>query len=137
MRDITVNILHCADTRTDQSFSISDVRKWHLARGWSDVGYHYYIRLNGVLEKGRDLDRVGSHAYGFNKGSIGTCFEGGKNPDGSKWSEPTAKQIETFVILNKYLNEKLDTVLDVRGHYEFSKKTCPNFDICVLEDYLK
>ena len=82
MRNIIRVILHCAVTRTDQNISVEDIRKWHTdpkpkGNGWSDIGYHYYIRLDGTIEIGRPLNIVGSHARGRNTGSIGICFEGG------------------------------------------------------------
>ena len=120
MRKLDKIILHCADTRTDQDFSVDDVRHWHKARGWSDIGYHYYIKCNGSL-----------HAKGHNANSIGICFEGGKNSDNEIWDEPTNKQIRTVKKLIKSLRKDYGE-LTVHGHYEFSSKGCPNFDVCIL-----
>ena len=131
MRFLNKIIFHCADTRTDQNFNISDVKRWHLDRGWSDVGYHYFIKLDGSIQKGRDIGRIGSHCKGHNTGSIGVCFEGGKNPDDSKWDRPTEKQIEAAQITISWLRIRFGE-LTYHGHYEFSSKSCPNFDICIL-----
>ena len=57
MREINEIIIHCADTKTNQSFDIDDVRDWHLARGFSDVGYHYVIALDGTVWYGRPLEQ--------------------------------------------------------------------------------
>lgn len=56
--------------------SADEIRVWHLRRGWSDIGYHYVIRENGNIEKGRDVHVVGSHAKGRNTDSIGICITG-------------------------------------------------------------
>ena len=127
-------IIHCSDTRTDQDFDIEDIRKWHTSppRNWSDVGYHYYIKLNGKVQKGRGLSRSGAHCPPHNSSSIGICFEGGKNPDGSSWDSPTIDQINSFKELHSDLNDKF-SILPIYGHYQFSNKSCPNFDPCILE----
>ena len=127
-REIDKIILHCSDTKTSQSFDISDIDLWHRKRGWDCVGYHYYIKLDGTLQPGRDLNKKGSHCYGHNSKSIGVCFEGGLNPDGSKWDEPLNEQLLTYDILKAYLDSIFGT-LPVHGHYEFSDRSCPNFDI--------
>jgi hypothetical protein len=69
--------------------SLGDIREWHAARGFADVGYHFFIRKNGFVERGRDVRLVGAHALWRNGNSIGICFEG----DFSK-EEPTIEQIE-------------------------------------------
>lgn len=142
-RKINKIILHCSDTKTNQSFGIATIRKWHtdpkpIGRGWNDVGYHIYIRLNGTVEYGRDLDEIGAHAFGFNSNSIGICLEGGKNPDGTIWNEPTPQQMKSVIGVIVDLRDEYGDEITVHGHYEFSQtKTCPNFDVCILEDYLK
>lgn len=130
MRKINEIILHCADTKTSQSFSIEDIRSWHTSppRNWSDIGYHYYIQLDGTTWVGRPLEKSGAHCKGRNKNSIGICFEGGKNPDGSKWDKPTDSQIVNYNSLLDELKDKFGD-LDVNPHSKYSNKTCPNFDI--------
>ena len=127
-RKIDKIIIHCADTKTSQSFDISEVDLWHRKQGWDKVGYHYYIRLDGTLQIGRELNEVGAHCKGQNSKSIGVCFEGGKNPDGSKWSSPDNAQLLTYDSLKAYL-DSIFKDLQVFGHYEFSDKSRPNFDV--------
>ena len=127
MRAVNKIIVHCSDTKTSQNFDISDIDLWHKKRGWSKVGYHYYIKLDGTLQRGRDLEEIGAHCRGQNNDSIGICFEGGLNSDGSKWDSPLNEQLLTYDILKAYL-EAIYNGLSVFGHYEFSDvKTCPNF----------
>ena len=130
-RQVDKIIIHCADTRTDQDFSIEDVRMWHKARGWYDIGYHYYIKLDGSVHIGRSLDVIGSHCKGQNTKSIGICLEGGKKSDNTDWDKPTDNQIESIRVTISYL-KLIYKDLKVHGHYEFSTKSCPNFDICIL-----
>lgn len=100
---------------------------------WSRVGYHFYIRLNGVIEIGCPIEKPGIHCKGENLDSIGICFEGGKNEDGSKWDKPLDIQEVAFFVLNLDLNNKYG-VTPVFGHYQFSRKTCPNFNVDELMD---
>lgn len=48
----------------------------HLARGWSGIGYHFYVRLDGTVYSGRPLGTIGAHTAGYNSRSVGVCFEG-------------------------------------------------------------
>lgn len=48
----------------------------HLARGWSGIGYHFYVRLDGTVYAGRPLGTIGAHTAGYNSRSVGVCFEG-------------------------------------------------------------
>tara|TARA_R110002020_G_scaffold93467_2_gene225498 strand:+ start:4267 stop:4668 length:402 start_codon:yes stop_codon:yes gene_type:complete len=133
MRNINEIVLHCADTKITQSFSIKDIRKWHVEeRGWSDVGYHYYIRLNGNIERGRPVEKSGAHAKGHNSNSIGVCFEGGKLSNGDKWVTPLLPQMIGYKKLKDYLFAVYGE-LKVSAHYEYSSKSCPNFDIDILK----
>lgn len=137
MREINEIIVHCADTKTSQDFDIEDIRRWHTdpkpkGRGWSDVGYHYYIKLNGKLQIGRPIERSGAHCSGRNKNSVGVCFEGGKDQTGEKWNNPTTEQFHTFKGLKTYLFLLFGEV-KISGHYEYSSKSCPNFDIGILK----
>ena len=132
MRKINEIILHCADTKITQNFSVEDVRGWHMnERGWSDCGYHYYIRLNGNIEIGRPIERSGAHAKGKNAYSIGICFEGGKLSNGDNWNTPMLPQIVAFKQLRKSLFSVFGE-LKIAGHYEYSSKTCPNFSVDIL-----
>ena len=72
MRDLNRIILHCSATKEGQDFSASTIRGWHVnGRGWSDIGYHWIIRLDGTIEVGRPLEKSGAHTKGHNKDSVG------------------------------------------------------------------
>jgi N-acetylmuramoyl-L-alanine amidase len=120
-------IIHCADTPADMDVGVDEIRRWHVEeRGWSDVGYHWVIRRDGSVEKGRDESVTGAHVRGHNTGSIGICLLGGAggecNFSSAQWSA-----LDTLVtnILARY---RL-TGADVYGHRDFDKgKQCPTFD---------
>jgi len=56
--------------------SIQDIHRWHQEKGWNGVGYHYFIRKNGNIYRGRDKDAIGSHCLGINEVSVGVSLEG-------------------------------------------------------------
>ena len=138
MRDIKYIVLHCTATREDFSaVSIDRIRRWHLKRGWSDVGYHYYIRKDGSLELGRDRDNdgdiweeIGAHVKGFNSKSISMCYEGGLDSLGENKDTRTEPQKKTMEIVCKILKSQ-DKDLIIQGHRDFPNvsKSCPNFDV--------
>lgn len=68
-----VLILHHAGVA---SASPDSIHRTHIGNGWAGIGYHYYIRKDGTIYRGRPEDTVGAHAYGANSHSIGVCFEG-------------------------------------------------------------
>jgi len=113
----------------DGVFECYTIEKCHIEENkWSDIGYHYYIELDGTLHKGRDFKYVGSHCKGYNSESIGICLEGGKNADGTNWSKPLQAQLYSLKMLLGFLKTTFPQ-LTIHGHYEFSSKTCPNFDV--------
>ena len=78
MREINKIIVHCSATRENENFDVAEIRKWHVeGRGWSDIGYHFYIDLYGEIHKGRDISKIGAHCKGHNRNSIGICYCGG------------------------------------------------------------
>ena len=66
-REVNGIILHCSATREGQDISVDTIRSWHVdGRGWSDIGYHYIIYIDGSIHTGRPLDRSGAHTKGHN-----------------------------------------------------------------------
>lgn len=138
MRKINKIILHCSDS----SFGSADViRRWHLERGWSDIGYHYVVCNgyenksddfealvhNGKVEPGRPLEIAGAHARGHNKDSVGICMIGT-----NKFTEEQFIALGALVIS---LMVQFDlSAEDIIGHNEVSSKTCPNFDVSAFID---
>ena len=67
MRPIDTIIVHCSATPEGRDVSVSEIRKWHKARGWSDIGYHFVITLDGTMNVGRPIEKIGAHAKGYNR----------------------------------------------------------------------
>jgi len=129
MRTINKIIIHCADTPPEMDIGADEINDWHLARGWSGIGYHYVIRRNGTVEIGRSLEKQGAHVFGHNEDSIGICLVGGK---GGRRDDVFSDNFvfEQSVALDDLLTSLIKQFPDatVRGHQEFSSKACPCFN---------
>lgn len=97
-------------------------------RGWSDIGYHYIILLDGKVKEGRREKRSGAHTKGQNFNSIGVCYVGGVDKDLKAKDTRTPEQKESLVNLVKKLKEKYPKAT-IHGHNEFANKACPSFDV--------
>lgn len=137
MREIKRIILHCSATRAGHYIKASNIREWHLARGWSDIGYHYVIGIDGVIEAGRPLDKIGAHAKGHNRDSVGICYVGGLNNQGEPTNTMTPKQRDSISRLCYALQVTLDKKLSLHGHNEYSAKACPSFDVATTFQELR
>lgn len=128
MRDINKIILHCTATPEGRDISADTIRQWHLDRGWSDIGYHYIIYLDGTIKEGRPVERQGAHVRGHNKKSIGIAYVGGCDSNMSpKDTRTTAQKIAIWDLLTELMNRHINSTL--HGHNEFSSKACPSFDV--------
>lgn len=82
IRTIDKIILHCTATPEGRDFSVEQIRQWHLARGFSDIGYHYVVSRDGSVHRGRPEEVAGAHCTGQNTCSIGVSYVGGCAADG-------------------------------------------------------
>ena len=90
-------VLHCSASRCNQDYSVEQLRRDHKARGFYDIGYHFYIRKDGTMTQHRKLLEVGAHARPYNRCSIGICYEGGLDEQGKPCNTMTTEQ-ETRLI---------------------------------------
>lgn len=129
MRAITKIILHCAATPEGKDFTVEQIDRWHRARGFNGIGYHYVIDLAGKIHPGRSLERVGAHCIGQNTGSIGVCYVGGVAADGKtpKDTRTPAQRIALKELVLELLARYPGAT--VHGHNEFANKACPSFNV--------
>lgn len=128
MRQIDKIIIHCSATIEGKDFKAGDIDDWHKARGFTCIGYHYVIDLDGKVEKGRDENVIGAHCSGQNANSIGVCYVGGVAKDGKTPKDTrTEAQKQSLLELLKSLKAKY-TNATIHGHREFAAKACPSFD---------
>ena len=133
MRLVKEIIIHCSATREGQQVSVDTIRDWHLAKGWNDIGYHFYIDLDGTINKGRDIDKIGAHCKGHNRNSIGICYCGGVEADGKTPKDTrTQEQKDSLLHVLKTLKAMYPEAV-IYSHSEFAAKACPSFD--ATEEY--
>lgn len=134
-------VIHCTASPEGRDLTVQDIRNMHLKNGWSDIGYHYVIDLNGNIHNGRDVDMIGAHVSGHNSHSIGIVYVGGLGSNGKGKDTRTPKQKEALVKLLLELREFYPTAR-ICGHRDFSKdlnnngiiepnewiKECPSFE---------
>lgn len=127
MREINEIIVHCTATRAGQFFDRDDVDRWHRARGWRCIGYHYLVGLDGTVWTGRPEGEQGAHCSGRNARSIGVCYVGGLDASGAPADTRTPAQRATLVSLLRTLRRRYPQAR-IRGHRDFAAKACPCFD---------
>ena len=129
-RKIDLIVIHCSATRCNRSFPLEAVIACHRARGFATVGYHYYITRDGTVHTGRPLYQEGAHAIGFNRRSIGVCYEGGLSIQGTSSDTRTREQKDTLLKLLQRLKKDYPHAWIV-GHRDLPNvaKDCPCFDV--------
>jgi N-acetylmuramoyl-L-alanine amidase len=140
-------VVHCAATRRNKPFSLNDLRQAHLARGFADIGYHFYITRDGVLHSGRLLGLVGAHTFGHNSNTVAVCLEGGLDENGQpEENAMEPEQLETLETVLLALIVVYPSIEWVKGHRDFSPdlnhdgkitadewmKQCPTMDVAAF-----
>lgn len=144
--DIKYIVVHCSATKKTRDKTALDIDAEHKKRGWSRIGYHYVIRRDGLLEKGRREDEVGAHVYGYNRKSIGVCligglderaqimegFEGTFTPEQAETLKEVLQSLQWKYPKAKILGHR-DLSPDTNGDGTISRwewvKNCPCFDV--------
>ncbi|MGS2743590.1 N-acetylmuramoyl-L-alanine amidase [Halomonas sp. LS-001] len=137
MRYITI---HCSATRASQYVDAAEIRRWHVdGNGWRDIGYHYVIKRDGTVEKGRSENVMGAHVGGHNTGNIGICLVGGVAEDGkTPENNFTPAQWAALEPLLKDLHGRYPQAV-IMGHNGFpghESRGCPCFDWRTYRDQL-
>lgn len=100
--------------------TVETIHNYHKnTNGWSGIGYHFYVRKNGNVYRGRPENTVGAHCVGANYNSIGICFEG--NFDKEKMGDAQLKAGQELVA---YLKKKYG-ISKVKKHNDFGNTDCP------------
>ena len=127
-RTITEIIVHCTATPEGKDFTVHDIRRWHQAQGWPDIGYHYVVYRDGTIHDGRSVHLRGIHCSGHNSYSVGLVYVGGVTTDGKTPKDTrTLAQKAALIILLTFLRQ-LYPKAKIYGHRDFANKACPSFD---------
>ena len=101
--------------------SPDDIHRIHLNNGWTGIGYHFFVRQDGSVYRGRPLEMVGAHCPGRNSDSIGICFEG--NYETNK--NMPEKQFKAGQELITYINSIYKNSLKINKHSDHVATACP------------
>ena len=109
-------ILHHAAAVT---CTAQQIHQWHLANGWAGIGYHFFVRKDGRVYRGRPEDTVGAHAGNNNYDSIGICCEGSFDRE-----QMNEVQMKAGAELVAYLKQKYN-ITAVQRHKDVNATGCP------------
>lgn len=123
-------ILHHAEA---SSATVWDINAWHLSNGWVGIGYHYYIRKDGSIYRGRPEWAVGAHATGHNDRSIGICCEGAYMTE----TMPAAQLASLKALLQDIMGRY--GTLALKRHRDVNATSCPGdrFPWAEAQNYMK
>jgi hypothetical protein len=144
-REITETVIHWTANFIDQPYVGSEqIHEVHTQRGFTGIGYHYIIRRDGRIQRGRPINQEGFHAkdYGHNSYSIGiahvagyNCVSGTSNPErylsAESISDPQWAAQKAFL----EVFYRVFPAGQVLGHYQCSDlgSIDPGFDV---DDYI-
>ena len=83
------------------------------------IGYNFYVRKSGEIDKGRDMWAQGGHCYGHNNESVGICFEGNFEVE-----QMNDVQLGAGVELLKYVKSVYPSA-QFKKHKDFNSTDCP------------
>lgn len=141
MRPIKLIVIHCSATREDREFTEYDLDICHRRRGIQRDGIPFLYPQNGDIKSTRPLERIGAHTRGFNKESIGICYEGGLDCKGhpkdtrTEWQKHSMRVL-ILTLLKDYPGCRIcghrDLSPDLNGNGEIEPeewiKACPCFN---------
>ena len=112
--------------------SAADVDRWHKQNGWAGIGYHFYVRKNGSIYRGRPLGALGAHVSGKNDVSLGICAEGNYTTE-----QMSDAQKRAIAELLDYLKTNYYPNAEIVGHREIGSSDCPgkNYPLAELKNY--
>ena len=125
-------VFHHTGSVFDTDKSAAQIDSEHKRdNNWAMIGYHFVIRKNGDIERGRPINKVGAHTFGFNSHSIGIHLSGDFNA-----AHPTDKQIESSRSLLDFLCTTFNIPRDrqhIKGHGELDPSVtipgCPGINL--------
>lgn len=141
-RPINLIVIHCSATRENRDYTEHDLDVCHRQRGFDGPGYHFYVRKDGRIVRTRPIEKIGAHVKGYNKSSVGICYEGGLDAQGRTKDTRTQKQKEAIRALQNDLLERFPGC-KICGHRDLSPdrngngkiepeewiKECPCYDV--------
>lgn len=143
LADIHTVVVHCSATPAGMFIDAAWIDQEHRKRGWSMIGYHEVVLLDGERQAGREWTRRGAHVAGENVNTLGFCMVGGLDDAGRPADTYFQEQWWTLYSLLHEASRRLPGLKRICGHRDFSPdlnhngliepaewiKACPCFDV--------
>ena len=126
-RSVDRVFIHCSASSSRALVGLSlvtEITRWHKARGFATIGYHYVIDFEGTLFNCRNIERSPAAQKGHNRNTIAICLHGGGGDP--PVNDFTADQFKTLRELCSAIRDSMNVTF--HGHKEVANKACPVFD---------
>jgi len=122
--------LHCSASEINQTGQelVDEIRRWHLARGFSDIGYHFVVDVEGTTLPGRSLEKTPAAQRGHNLRTIAICAHGLVFND--EWYH--SAQAASLISLCGQIHQSYQGIIGFWPHNAVANKACPVFDVTRL-----
>jgi hypothetical protein len=129
VNNINTLFLHHTSTETE---TIQQIHQSHLNNGWAGIGYNWFVRKNGEVWKGREIQYIPSGVLNHNSNSVHICFEGNFEID-----TMTAAQLQAGFNIIDYVKKLLPNIKTILGHREVMATDCPgkNFPLDSFKNF--
>lgn len=117
MKTIEGIVLHHSGVKVLQS--VETIHNYHKNKGWAGIGYHFYVRKDGSVYRGRPENMAGAHCPGVNSISLGICAEGDFEQEIMNDVQKNA-----IVELIKDIKSRYN-IKWIKGHREILSTDCP------------
>ena len=117
MKTIEGIVLHHSGVKVLQS--VETIHNYHKNKGWAGIGYHFYVRKDGSVYRGRPEKMAGAHCPGVNSISLGICAEGDFEQEIMNDVQKNA-----IVELIKDIKSRYN-IKWIKGHREILSTDCP------------
>lgn len=103
------------------------INDWHIQQGWAGIGYHYVIKTDGVIERGRPRYDIGSQCKNHNYESIGICVVGDftKELPNDLQMESLAGLLADLCSIYGLIPDSPEPEQAIRGHRQLVDTECP------------
>jgi peptidoglycan hydrolase-like protein with peptidoglycan-binding domain len=120
-RRVKAVFCHCSASDNPAHDNVATMYDWHVnGNGWSDVGYHIYIRKDGTIEDGRSLEQTPAAQSGYNTDTIAISCGG--------LEEFTMEQADALYTICDQINLAYSKDMYYYGHNQVASKACPVYD---------
>lgn len=121
-------------SNSNPRWGVAECHKSHIARGWSGIGYHYFIEQDGAVYYGRAdaaQDWIGAHVEGHNSTSVGICLDGNYSVQ-----YPTIDNLNVVARVAAMLLRRYKLKAEaIRYHSQLANKDCPGRNFEKIEDF--